>query len=246
MLLTKKIFFILSVFSFFISCSILPTKNDFHITQQQVELGLIGQKYSSFKNTKIEIFGVPKYKNKLKTTIVFKNLDKKSYKKYIKSNKNLYRKSIIKINDSTINKYKIIEISIEDKVSIVNALNSDNKNIIEYLKKTPKAFLISSIRLISDLGTLNSIQNADSFYLKTDKHKKQWLLLFKNEKEIEKLSLTKNNIFEYKLSHFCWKLTPNRTIVLATILNEKQRCRISTKKNIEKLKKESHYNYFKF
>lgn len=237
---TSLFFFIL------ISCGVLPEKNDFYKTGTPVELGSVGEKQKSIRKTVFQPFGIPIYKDYVRVSVVSKPFTKAIYKNYKKVALNKKEKDFVVFNDSLQEKPKFIEITIDDKVSVVTELNKNNIEVFNYLKSTPKATIVSKIRMVSDKTIQNKLQQADVFYLKTDTFKKQWLHLVKDGKEIEKIDVLQNFIFEYELSSFCWKITPQREIIIATITNEGENCSASTKRNIQLLEEKLGNHSFKF
>ncbi|CAA0163892.1 conserved exported hypothetical protein [Tenacibaculum maritimum] len=236
----KKIFTILSLI-FLVSCHILPQNDKFYTNRTTIELGIIGKKEQSIRKTAFQTFGIPYYQKKIKLKSTITPFTKHLFKHY----KKMFPKSKTTFNDTLPTIPNFIEIEIIDKVSVIKAINTDNPFIFNYLKKSPRATLVTSIRLVANNTLQNKIQQADALYMKTDKHKKQWIYLYRNSKEISTINLSETAIFEYKLSSFCWEITPRKEIILATILNESQNCSANTQRNSQKLE-EKLTNSFKF
>ncbi|CAM1356421.1 hypothetical protein [Tenacibaculum halocynthiae] len=229
-----------------VSCGVLPQKNNFHTTKTPVELGVIGEKQKSLRKTAFQTFGVPKYDQKIKVSYSIHQFKKDTYKEYKKAISGKDQTQKIIFNDSIPNKPFYTSISVTDKVSIVSSINENNLSIFNYLKKSPEATIITGIKLTSGAPFLNQLKQSDAIYLQTDKYKKQRLLLFKNEKKIGELDLSKEVIFGYQLSSFCWKTTKRRKIKIATIVNEGQNCSNTTKRNAQELENKLTENSFKF
>lgn len=225
-----------------VSCGILPQKDSFHQTTTPIELGDVGIKKKTIRKTIFQNFGVPKYSKKIRVSVITKPFTKVIYKKY--NQVNSLQKTIV-FNDSIQPKPTFIEISIKDKIALVTALNDDNQ-VLNYLKKSSDAKLVASIRLVADSSIQNRLEQAEAFYLQTDKHKKQWLRLYRDDKEIDKIDLLQNTIFEYQLSSFCWKITSRRKIVIATLINDGNTCDYPTKGNTQELEEELDKDSFKF
>lgn len=229
-----------------VSCGILPQKNNFYTTKTPVELGSIGIKQKLLRKTNFQIFGVPKYDQKIKVSFSTYKFNKNTYKEYLKAIKGKDQEQKLIFNDSIPNIPFYTTINITDKVSVVSAINNNNLAIFNYLKNSPKSKLVTGIKVTSKTSFLNQIQQSDAIYLITDKHKKQKLLLFKNEKEIGELDLSNETIFGYQLSSFCWKTTKRRKIKVATIVNEGQNCSNKTKRNAQELEDKLTESNFKF
>lgn len=241
----KKISYIIILLAC-VSCAVLPEKNDFYITDSTIALGVVGEKRKSLRKTDFQAFGLPEYKEKIKVNVSEKAFNENTFKDYTTSVKNRNIVTAITLVDSLSNKPTFIQLKIEDKVAVVKALNTENIDIFNYLKKSPSATLVSEIRLVGNEDFKTKLKQADAYYIKTDKHKKTWLVLHKEEKEIDKLDLLQTTIFEYKLSSFCWKASKRRKIELATILNEGQNCSESTNRNANDLEEDLTKNSFKF
>lgn len=243
----KKILPFFLIFLLITSCAVLPEKNDFYTTSTPVELGSVGEKQKSIRKTTFQPFGIPVYKEGVRVNVLTKPFTKSIYKNYKKSIENRGKgvKPII-FKDTLKSKPLFIEIAIEDKVGVVSQLNKNNIEVFNYFKKTPKATIVSKVRMTSDNIIQSQLQQADVFYLKTDTFKKQWLHFVKDGKEIGKINVSQNSIFEYELSSFCWKKTKRGKIVIATITNEGENCSSSTKRNTQLLEEELNSNSFNF
>lgn len=245
----RKLLFIFTLFICVLitSCGVLPQKNNFYANDSEIELGVVGEKQKSIRKTSFEAFGNPRYDNQIKVGVSEKPFTKSIYKQYKKSVEQRGNvKETISFNDSLNSKPIYITIQIENKVAIVDALNKFNTGVFNYLKKSPKATLVKSLSLIPTQNFSNLIKKSDAVYLRTDKQTKQRLFFYKEEKEIGSVTLSKQLIFGYGLSSFCWKVTSSRKIEIATILNEDQNCSNTTKRNPEELEKQLTKSSFKF
>ena len=239
----RKLLFIITLFLcvLYTSCGVLPQKNNFYTTDSKIELGVVGEKQKSIRKTTFETFGNPRYRNTIKVGVSEKKFTPRIYKKYKKSIKGK-KKSI----DSLVFKSNFITVQIENKVAIVSALNDSNIEVLNYLKKAPNASLVNSLWFIPTENSLSLLKESDAVYLKTDKQTKQRLLVYKNEKEIGNINLSKQSIFGYELSSFCWGKTSKRKIEIVTILNENENCSNTTKRNYEELESQLVKSSFKF
>lgn len=229
-----------------IACGTLPQKNDYSITRTSVELGVIGKRLKSIHQTEFETSAIPSYKKKIKVKISARPFSKSIFKSYKKAVEGKNTENILKYSDSIKPKPTFYEVSIEDKNEIVNVLNSKESTILKYLKNSPKSTLVSALRLLPNTELKQYVSQADAFYLQTDSRKKPWLIIYKNEKEIAKVNLSKSIIFGYKLSSFCWRITSKRKIEIASIVDEGNVCTLKTRRNPELLEKELLKNSLKF
>ena len=228
------------------SCGVLPPKNNFHSTNSSVELGVVGEIQNSIRKTTFQTFGNPKYNSLIRVSVSKSSFTSKLFKLYEKSLGGKDRLNKIVFYDTLAVKPTFVTVKIENKVAVVKALNESNTEVFNYLKKSPRAVLVNSLRLIPTQDFLDLLEKSDAIYLKTDKQTKQRLLVYKNEKEIGSTDVSKQVIFGYELASFCWKTTSRRKIEIATILNEDQNCSNTTKRNVEELEKELTKSSFKF
>lgn len=229
----------------FMSCGVLPHKNNFDETQKDVELGVVGIKKKSIYKTDFEEIGVPHYENLVKISLIEKSFTKKKYNQYLKAIKNKKVLNSIKYVDSLKNKPKYFEINLNDKVEVVNAINN-NSLLFNYIKNTPEAKIITSLRFVAPKSLNKQLLEADAFYLATDNQKKQRVYIYKNQRKIGEIYMDKNDVFAYKNASFCWMATDRKRIKLATIIEEGEKCKNATNKNVEKLEKELTKSTFKF
>lgn len=238
----RKLLFLLSL-SAVISCSTLPQKYDYYIPLSYVELGVVGKKQKSVHQTEFNTFGIPKYENKIRLKIVEKEFTKSIFKKYTKSIKN--NKTTIIFNDSINIKPTYLSIDIEDKVTVITTVN-EQKSIFSYLKRSPKASIVSGLQIVPSKEYINLFKEADAVYLQTDIHSKQWFVFYKKGGILQKIDLKNSDLFGYKLSSFCWEATDRRKIKIATLVDEGNICSSMTKRNPEKLELELTKSSFDF
>lgn len=243
----KKLLLICSIFLFgiMVSCGVLPQKNNFYTTKSSVEIGVIGEKQKSIYKTTFQSFANPKYVENIKVSVSKEYFTKKTYKQYKKAvtGKKSFNSAVL--NDSLYTNQNFITIRLENKVGVVTNLN-ENKDVFNYLRKTPEALLVSAIRLVPSQELLNLLKNVDAVYLRTDKQTKQLLFLYKKGKEIESIDISKQLVFGYELSSFCWETTLRKKIKIATIVRENQNCSVATKKSPQELEEELTKSSFKF
>lgn len=198
----RKLLITFSITLLLISCGSLPEKSNILYTSKNIELGVVGEKSTTIRKTNFQVFGIPNYLDKIKLNVSVKPFTEKIYKKYLKNSTQNQVTNSISYSDSITPKPSYIDISIEDRVMVTETLNKQ-KDIFNYLRKSPNASLVTSIRMVADKNIHNQLQQADAFYLQTDTHKKQWLLIYKNEKEIKKIDMNSSIVFGYDIATFC-------------------------------------------
>ncbi len=227
------------------SCSTLPQKQDYYTPLSYTELGVVGKKQKSVHKTDFTTIGIPTYENKIRLRIVEKVFTKTTFQKYKKASVHKNENSTIVFNDSIQPKPTYLNIEIEDKVGVVETLNKQI-SIFNYLKRSPRATLVSGLQITPSTIFASTFKKADAVYLQTDTHTKQWFVFYNKGRVIAKLDLAKSSLFGYKLASFCWEATSRRKIRIATIVEEGSICTSMTKRNPEKLEQELTKSSFEF
>lgn len=229
------------------SCGILPQKNNYHTTSQVLELGVVGDKEISVYKTDFETASIPVYTDFIKLSIEKKNFTRNIYKKYMMSVKEKNTPHKVNYIDSLEVKPVYLDFSINDKSLVIESLNKEeNKAVLSYIKNVPQTKLITNIRVLLTKEIEKQIEEVDAFYIRTNQQKKQLIYLFKKEKPIGELDLSKTVIFGYKMSSFCWGFTEKKKIKLITLLSEGENCTSNTNRIPGKLEKEIEENQFKW
>lgn len=226
-------------------CGTLPKKRVLNLATSFVELGVIGEKKTSIRKTDYQVFGVPTYHKKIKASVVLKSFDSQLYKRYQSATKEISVQNALNYVDSIQSKPIFAEITLLDKVIIVSTL-SDDSAISKYIKNYPNSSIVTKVRLVPSQEEIQKIKNADTFYLQTKNTKEQVLQLFSKGQSVGSISLSKNTVFEYGISSFCWKTTSRRKVVLSSLVSQGEKCMRPTHKNPQKLEKKLVKNGFKF
>jgi hypothetical protein len=233
-----------STFVLCICCGTLPLKQNKHLAKTTIELGEIGLKKTGVHKTAFETTAIPTFTSKIRVSAQIIPFTKQRLKKYTKALAYLGKKNTLSLTEKTTPVF--VKFQLLDNVAMVKAINGiANNELSKYIQQLPQSNLISSVHVVIPAIVLTQIQQADAYYLQTNKHKKQVLHLYKAGKEIKRIDLATSTIFEYGVSSFCWGEMANRKIELKTIVSGIQNCTEGTLKNVEKLKKKRAYS-FKF
>lgn len=241
----KRLLFYVLLLFLMISCGVLPQKNTFYKADSNIELGVVGEKRTEIRKTSFNTFGVPFYDKKIKVSLSVMPFSKKTFKVLQSIIKEKQLPNTISYSDSLKIKPTYVKIEIQDKVGVISALNKDTA-VFDYLKNSPDAVLVSSIQLYTTPDFNNQLKRADAYYLQSDKNKKTWLYLYKNEQEIDKLDIKQTVVFQYKLSSFCWDINYKNKVVLSTLVGKGQKCALPTQKNAQKLECKRKNDFYKF
>ena len=241
----KKLLFAAIVITM-ISCNVLPKKRTLHLASSPIELGVVGAQNRSIQKTAYRVFGIPKYKRKIKASAVVKSFDKVIYNRYLKSIAQTSSINTVTYIDSIAEKPKFIELEVLDKVGVVNAINEENPEIFKYIKNNYKSSLVSKVRVVVTPADFEKIKQANAFYLQTLQGKEQYLMMYEDGKLVDKLNLYGMVTFGYELSSFCWELTDQKKVKVSALLKEGQNCNENSKRNPNDLLEELTESSFKF
>ncbi|MEE3999186.1 hypothetical protein V1T75_02460 [Tenacibaculum sp. FZY0031] len=241
----KKLLLVI-IASMMISCNVLPKKKTLHLASSPIELGVIGEQKRSIQKTAYRVFGIPRYKTRIKVAAVIQSFDKTTYNRYIKSIQQTSNANTITYIDSIAEKPKFIELQIMDKVGVISALNNENPEVYKYIKSNYTSSLVSKVRVVVTPSNLEKIRKTNAFYLQTLNNKEQYLMLYQNGKLIDKLNLYGMVTFGYDLSSFCWELTDRKKLKIGALLDEGENCNENTNRNPNKLLEQLTESSFKF
>ncbi|SEC20006.1 hypothetical protein SAMN04489761_2358 [Tenacibaculum sp. MAR_2009_124] len=246
MIIRKLLYTLISLSTFF-SCGVLPEQNSYETNSNTVELGVLGDKKKSVYITQFETAGIPGYSKFIKISLEEKNFTKGIYKEYQKAIKGQTVVNKIEYVDSLEIKPKFLNFAIEDKTMVIESLNSqDNVNVRNYIKNVPNTKIVTGLRIVASSDITQQLKKADALYFRTNQQKQQVIYLFKKEKQIGVLDLSKATAFGVKLSSFCWGITDTEKVHIATIMSDGENCTLKTNRDPKKLEKQLEKNYFKF
>lgn len=239
----KLLFLLFSVL--FISCGVLPQKDNFNPNWKSNPIGSLGEKSVSVYKSDFEVFNVPDLKNKIKVSIDKRPFTKKVYRGYIKSNQKTGKPNVVNYEKDSSKKTFFYELSIQDKNTLINSITKNN-SLLKYIQNTPDTKLISAVRFIPKTSIATILNTCDDFYLKTTDNGGLNILFFKNGKQVKSISVSTLDVFQYELSSLCWAVNSKNKLELSTIISANETCLEGNSTNINKLKKEIEENHIKF
>ena len=246
-MLVKKMLYIFALLGLFYSCGVLPEQNSYETTSNEVELGVLGDKKKSIYKTSFETSGIPEYLEFIKVSIEEKSFTKSIFKAYEKATKGKKKSQKVVYIDSIEIKPKFFDLSIDDKALIVESLNNyDNLGVRNYIKNIPTTKIVSALRIIANNDVKEQLKRSDALYFRTNQQKQQRIYLFKNGKQTGILDLSNTTIFGIKLASFCWEITEDEKIKIATIVSDGENCTTGSKRDPKRLEQQLEKSFFKF
>jgi hypothetical protein len=238
-----KKFSIILLLVIFVSCNtVYITKQQQKIASSALELATIGIIKPNLQINNFEVQAIPKLNQKIKVNATLFKFNKSTYKAFNKANKLQGDKNKIEYIDSIADKPAFLVLDIVDKVSLLKNLKEDsNVEIINYLKYSPKAKIITTVTMVFDTNTLNEIKKAEEIYLSAKKYN---LELYKNNKLVKTIALSKGMVFSYKLLSFCWGENDKHQIELIKLIDNNTKCNNNTYNNYEQFKSKKAYIKF--
>jgi len=80
-MLVKKVIFLL-ILLLIISCNILPKNKSLKVATFPLELGVVGEQKKTIQKSNYHVFGIPRYKDKIKISVSLQSFNNTNYKKY--------------------------------------------------------------------------------------------------------------------------------------------------------------------
>lgn len=220
-----------------VSCKTVYVKKDQQkAASSNLELATIGENKPNLQINSFEVHAIPKLSQKIRVNATLLEFSKATYRAFKKATKFQGNKNNVKYIDSLVNKPTFVELNIMDKVTLLEVLNKSlNAEIIDYLKYTPKAKIVTTISIVFDLKEQNEINQSDEIYISNSKNKKYNLELYKNKKLVTTIDFSKGTVLSYKLSTFCWAKNNKNGIGIVKIIDNNSKCTINTSKRYQKL-----------
>lgn len=215
-------------------------QQEYKTTTAMTELGSVGEAKSFFKlenDYKTRTF--PKLENKIRVAVEIVPFTKKLSKLY--ASKAAYNQNQFKMiySDSLPVKPEIVTVNIMDVTGFVNELNEEyNSDVSRLIQDTKRNKLVSGIAVVLSKEDITKIRMADTYYLSNNLDKKYLLQLYKQGKKSEVIDVTTSTVLGYKLSKFCWNVTPRGKWYIADIVDESSSCKGNTKTSVSEKKKE--------
>ncbi len=224
-----------------ISCGVVPLKKTTHTnTTSVIALGAIGKYDSNIINKQFHVQALPLMQKKVRVASFLKLFDKSSSKTY---NAYYNEKQKIKINDTLNLPPNYFLLTIMDKVTMLQELNSlNNIEVFNFLKTSNESSLVTTIAIRFPIEIQEKIINAEELFLVNNKSKKLVLELYVNDKLSNVISFSDGSVFDYKTSNFCWSEKDQRQIIISDI--SENSCTKKTYKSYAKaLKKKKEFKY---
>lgn len=231
---------------------ILTSCNTVYITKQQqkiasssLELASIGIIKPNLQINNFEVQAIPKLNQKIKVNATLVQFSKTTYKAFKKANKLQGSRKKVEYIDSIAKKPTFLILDIVAKVSLLKTLKEQlNIEIVDYLKHSPEAKIITRVSIVFDTAILNEFKNIEEIYLSASMRNKYSLELYKNNILVKTIALSKGMVFSYKLSSFCWGENDKHQIELIKLIDNNTKCNNNTSNNYEKFKSKKAYIKF--
>ena len=218
-----------------ISCNTAKIKGkEYKISSVNTEIGSIGFSKLAISKNDFTTHAFPNLDNKLRVEVTITPFNKKFNKLYQK--KAIFNQSQAKIQyvDSLDTKPELVTISILDIAGFVSEINNgNNKNVIDFLKNTEKAKVVTSLVTVLSTENIAKIKQADTYYIINNQESKYVLGLFKANKKIETIDLQSGVVLAYELSNCCWTIDSKGKWYLADLTDEHSSCKGKTEPKIK-------------
>lgn len=221
--------FILLICTLFFLSSCKTTSSIFQESQtsttQQLSLGSIGLDKDFILQSNFNSAATPSYQEPVKVSVFKVPFTKATYNAFTKA-KTLQTANVnITYIDSLPVKPNFIKLQIADKVSVINALNSEhNTNVKTYLQHNKTANMITSISLALNKEDLDNITSADAAFLIEKQPKIYALQLYKEAEKVQLIWFNKGIIFEYKTSNCCWQAIRKNDLDIVDLVDPYSNC----------------------
>lgn len=223
---------------FLISCNTAKIKGkEYNVSSTNTEIGSIGFSNSSIVKNEFTIHAFPTLDNKLRVEVSIAPFNKKFNKIYQQKAKFDQNQTNIQYVDTLDTKPELITIALLDISGFVSEINNNNnKEVINFLKNTEKAKVVTSIVTTLSDDIISKIKSADTYYLVNNQDNKYVLALFKANKKIETIDLRTGVVLAYELSNCCWAIDSKGKWFLADLIDEHSACKGKTEPKIKEKK----------
>ena len=223
---------------FLVSCNTAKIKGkEYKVSSVTTEIGSIGFSSSSIAKNDFTTHAFPALDNKLRVEVTIAPFNKKFNKIYQQKAKFDQNQINIQYVDSLDTKPELITITLLDiSVFVTEINNKNNKEVLNFLKNTEKAKVVTSIVTTVATENLSKIKSADTYYLVNNQDKKYVLALYKANKKIETIDLRTGVVLAYELSNCCWAIDSNGKWYLADLIDEHSACKGKTEPKIKEKK----------
>ncbi|MFL1013665.1 hypothetical protein [Flavisericum labens] len=203
----ETVFIVLFLLFTFFNCKSLPIGYGATTTSHQVSLGSVGVNSTSLLDSEFNQTAVPNYSEPIKVSVNLVPFSKRSYKAFEKAN--AVQSAKIKVNyiDSIPQKPNYIKLQIADKVSIINALNSNgNESVKTYLANNKNAKVLTDVSMAFNPKELQSLMGANSVFLVESGVKTYSLKWYDKTGKQQLVPFNNGVVFAYGTSNCCWRV----------------------------------------
>lgn len=218
-----------------VSCNTAKIKGkEYKVSSASIEIGSIGFSKSSITKNDFTTHVFPTLDNKLRVELSITPFNKKFNKIYQQKAKFNQNQSKIQYVDSLETKPELVTISLLDVSGFVSEINDrDNNQVIDFLKNTEKAKIVTSIVTALSIDNISKIKQADTYYIVNNQESKYVLALFKSNKKTETIDLQSGVVLAYELSNCCWAMDSKGKWYLADLVDEHSSCKGKTEPKIK-------------
>jgi hypothetical protein len=194
-------------------------------TTQSLVLGSIGSGKDFLLQKEFNSTALPNYKTPIKVAINVKPFKKHLFKTFLKARALQPANVDLNYIDSLDVKPKYIDLEIADKVSLVEALNTEeNTSLKRHLNHNASANLITSISMALHQEDFEKLINAESVFLVENGQKTYALQLYKNGSKTAKINFNKVVVFAYKTANCCWQESTRHKLNIVDLVEEHNNC----------------------
>jgi hypothetical protein len=196
-------------------------------------IGIIGKEQGTLLKTEFTSIGHVVLEKPIAINIQTTPFTKNTFKEYVKVKELSGAKTTITYVDSLANKPSYALLTIEDRIGLKASLNNEiNKEVKSYLEKDANCKLVSSISVVLDAALVQELTSAEGLFLLTDTNGLLQIEVV-TEKQMHRVILPKNELFDYSLMSVCWGADIYGKPVIETF-NDTGRCPHGTKKDAKK------------
>lgn len=229
----RTISFLLLSAVLLLSCT--PLKQMGNSEQHMPFLGDIGNHSKSLLHSEFQKAGSPVLKEPIALSVMEVPFNKAKFKTYAKVKSDLGQKPSFAYIDSLPNKPKYLCLEIADKIGMRETLNdSGNKAVLSYLENEEDYVMISKIALVVDEMQRMQLTSAEALFLVNDANGQITVEAVKGNSKTY-CSFTSTEIFDFKVSGFCWGETPYGQKRIETLTSNGESCPRGTERKAYKL-----------
>lgn len=230
-----------TIFLLFLLFSCVPIKRMGHGEQFIPSLGTIGKEHKSLLNASLEQVGKPNVKDRIALSIREIQFNKAKFKTYTEYKTGRGEKPGITYSDSLSSKPKYLCLEISNKIALQSQLNEEyNKGVRDYLSNDEDYRIVSQIAFVTSPKNTQRIVKADGVFLSESNNGILGIALLEQNKSIH-LDLSEWEIYDYKLSGFCWGKDKYGHEQIEAIRTNESGCPTGTEKNAQKLNETKSY-----